>query len=71
MCSIRRSKIKKLIKQQRKGFKPLFFIDLDMIPVMDEDGWEYALKLLNTRGVILHEWKPAVQRINPLRPRKI
>lgn len=66
MCTIRRARIRKLIKQQRKGKNKsgLFTIDLNFIPVIDETKWEDALNLLNTKGVFFHEYKPpAVKRI--------
>lgn len=67
--NLRRSKIKKLIRQQKKGAKPLFLIYLDLLPVMDENNCIEALKLLNTRGVILSEWKPEIIVTNPLKRR--
>jgi hypothetical protein len=73
MCTIRRARIKKLIKQQRKGKSKgdLLLINIDALPLMCEGDLKKAFELLNTRGVLIHEWKPAVQIIKTTRPRKI
>lgn len=73
MCTIRRARIKKLIKQQRKGKNKvgLFIIDLNFLPVMDENKWKEALNLLNAKGIMFSENIPSVQRIRSTRPRQI
>lgn len=68
MCTIRRARIRKLIKYQRKGKQQnnLIILDLNCFPEreFDKSKWEEALKLLNTKGVVFHEYKPpAVKRI--------
>lgn len=72
MCTIRRARIRKLIKQQRKGKNKGGFLmfDMNFLPVMDENKWEDALKLLNTKGVILSEFKPST-KIRLVKPRNI
>lgn len=73
MCQIRRARIKKLIKQQRKGSHKgdLFLINLTYLPVMDENKWKEALYLLNVKGVMFTDSIPSVRRIRSTRPRNI
>jgi hypothetical protein len=73
MCQIRRARIKKLIKQQRKGSHKydLFQIDLSYLPVMDENKWKEAINLINQKGVMLNEYIPSIQRIRSTRPRNL
>lgn len=70
MCTIRRARIKKLIKQQRKGKNKgdLFEIDLDGIPRI---SWKKTFELISKTGFILHEFKPHVKRIRSTRPRNL
>lgn len=73
MCTIRRARIKKLIKQQRKGkFKAqLFIIDLDAIPVLNESDWHKYFNLWYQKGVLLSPSTSGLEKIIPAKPRKI
>lgn len=73
MCTIRRARIKKLIKLQRKGKSnaELIIIDLDAIPVINEINLHEYFDLWCQKGVLLSPFRPCVQRIGSLRPRKI
>jgi hypothetical protein len=73
MCTIRRARIKKLIKQQRKGSHKgdLFLIDLTYLPVMDVNKWKEAINLMNQKGVMVTDSIPHVQRIRSTRPRNL
>jgi len=71
MCTIRRSKIKKLIKQQRKGKSKgdLFLIDIDALPVDKLHNWKEMFELINQKGVVFENHFPCVQKIRTARPR--
>lgn len=70
MCTIRRSKIKKLIKQQKKGksIGDIFLIDLDALPILQYNLQE-MFKLMNQKGVVFENHFPCVKRIRIARPR--
>lgn len=69
MSIIRRSKIKKLIKQHRKKIKiyPIIYINLDALKC----NWEDAINLLNAKGVIFNNHNSLDSKITKLRPRKL
>lgn len=71
MCTIRRSKIKKLIKQQKKGKSKgdLFLIDIDALPINKQLNWQEMFKLINAKGIVLEDRFSCVQRIKSTRPR--
>jgi len=51
MCTIRRSKIKKLIRQQRKILiKPLIEINFNHLPKI---SWEEWFKMWNKKGIVI------------------
>lgn len=68
MCTIRRSKIKRLIKQQRKiSVKPIILINFNAFPKID---FQKAWDLLNTKGVLFCNSVPSVKTIST-RPRNL
>lgn len=71
MCTIRRSKIRKLIKQQKKGKSKgdLFLIDIDALPVNKQLNWQEMVRLINTREIVIEDRFSCVQRIKSTRPR--
>lgn len=61
MCTIRRAKIKKLIKQQRKSKLKidLLTINLDCLPVIDPNKWIENWRSINANvGLMFINTKP-------------
>jgi hypothetical protein len=74
MCTIRRARIRKLIKYHKNGKnnRGLFLIDIDCLPVMDETKLEDVIKLMQTKGVMLNAFNNnySVKKIRVI-PRKL
>lgn len=63
LINIKRAKIKRIIKQQKKNVHHLISFDLDAIPdITDITDWKKAFNLLNLQGVFLTSSKPKIDK---------
>lgn len=70
---IKRSKIKKLIKQQRKGYlrNAIIEINLDALPNLSFFKNKYWVEMIYQRGVMLMNSNPQSLRIIKFKPRNL
>lgn len=70
--NLRRSKIKKLIKQQKKGFlrNAIIEIDLDALPNFKFDT-KYWVEMIMQRGVLLTNSLPESIKVIKFKPRRL